>query len=481
MDVLLVNPFFNGRAEIPPLGLAAVAAPLPAMGIGVGILDLDLAPSSPDGLSLLRKRIADGRPRILGVSALTNSFLAALEVFRTAKETLPDLFTVLGGIHGTVLHEEMLGRHETIDAVVRGEGEATFPALARAVLRGENFGTIDGISFRGPGGIVVTPDRPPEPDLDAFPLPGHDLMENRRYRTRSLSSSRGCPHRCTFCSIRSLYGGTVRKRSAGSLLEEIRFLIGQGAKRIMFTDDNFTTDGRRIRELCGAMTGGGLNRGIEYYAQGRIDDICRTPLLAGMLREAGFRALYIGAESGSQEILDSYRKDISPGDVLRGISLCIEQDLTPVVNFILLGPLDTADTVLETIRLAKRLFENGAEIAYTEAVIPYPGTPLREELLRDGLLRETDGMAHFVPRRGLEPERFFSLCDMARAMNRLVHGCDPLYEARRAYYDLAFLESLLLGEMPPDFAELCRTVPPGDSPETAREIQLLAKRVREAV
>lgn len=77
MDVFLVNPFFNGQAEIPPLGLAAVAAPLTAMGIGVGILDLDLAPSSPDGLSLLRKRIADGRPRILGVTALTNSFPAA--------------------------------------------------------------------------------------------------------------------------------------------------------------------------------------------------------------------------------------------------------------------------------------------------------------------------------------------------------------------------------------------------------------------
>lgn len=481
MDVFLVNPFFNGQAEIPPLGLAAVAAPLTAMGIGVGILDLDLAPSSPDGLSLLRKRIADGRPRILGVTALTNSFPAALDVFRTAKEADPDLFTVLGGIHGTVLHDEMLGRHETIDAVVRGEGEATFPALARTVLQGGMIGTVDGISFRGPKGIIVTPDRTPEPDLDAFPLPGHHLLESGRYRTRSLSSSRGCPHRCTFCSIRSLYGGTVRLRSSGSLLEEIRLLIGQGAERIMFTDDNFTMDSRRVRELCGAMIGLGLNRGVEYFAQGRIDDLCRMPLMAGMLREAGFRGLYIGAESGSQEILDSYRKGICPEDVLRGVSLCIEQDLTPVVNFILLGPLDTAETVMETIRLAKRLFENGAEIAYTEAVIPYPGTPLREELRRDGLLRETNGMAYFAPRRGLAPEGFFRLCDMARAMNRIVHARDPLYEARRVYYDLSFLESLLLRETPPAFAELCRTTPADNSSETAREILFLGKQIREAV
>ncbi len=479
MDVLLVNPFFNGRAEIPPLGLASVAAPLPRQEIGVEILDLDLAPSPREGLSLLRERIAGGRPRILGVTALTNSFPSALEVFRTAKDEDPDIFSVLGGVHGTVLHDELLRRHEFIDAVVRGEGEATFPALAQAVLRGDHPGSMEGITFRSSRGIVVTPDRPPEPDLDVFPLPGHDLVENDRYRTRSLSSSRGCPHRCTFCSIRSLYGGTVRMRSAGSLLDEIRFLIGQGARRIMFTDDNFTMDARRIREICASLAGGSLNRGVEYFAQGRADDLCRIPLMAGMLREAGFRALYIGAESGSQEILDSYRKGIGPQDVLRAVSLCIEQDLTPVVNFILLGPLDTQETVTETIHLAKRIFESGADIAYTEAVIPYPGTPLREELRRDGLLRETDGMDHFAPRRGLDPVRFFRLCDLARDMNRLVYGGDPLFGARRVYYDLAFLEFLLHRKSPTVFTELCRTIRPDDPSETAREIRLLERRVQE--
>lgn len=481
MNVLLVNPFFNGQAEIPPLGLAVVAASLPERGIDVEILDLDLAPSSQEGLSLLRERIAGGHPRILGVTALTNSFPGALEVFRTAKDTDPGIFSVLGGVHGTVLHEAILERHETIDAVVRGEGEGSFPDLVQAVFRERGSGGIAGVSFRGPRGVVCGPERPPAPDLDALPMPAHHLLESACYRTWSLSSSRGCPHRCTFCSIRSLYGGTVRMRSAGSLAVEIRLLVGRGSRRILFTDDNFTMDGRRIRELCDAMIGGGLNRGVVYYAQGRIDDLCRTPLMAGMLREAGFRALYIGAESGSQEILNAYRKGIHPEDVLRGVSLCVEQDLTPVVNFILLGPLDTPETVVETIRLAKRIFESGAEIAYTEAVVPYPGTPLREELRRDGLLRETGGMEHFAPRRGLEPERFFLLCDLARDMNRLVNGGDPLYEARRVYYDLEFLQFLLRREIPPAFAKLCRATGPDDPSEAAREIRLVERRVREVI
>ncbi len=481
MDVLLVNPFFNGQAEIPPLGLCAVASPLLGDGIPVEVLDLDLAPSRDDAAALLRDRLATRLPRILGVTALTNSFPGAIEALGTAKRANPSVFTVLGGIHGTVLHETLLQQRGEIDAVVRGEGEETFPALVKALLAGGSPDGIAGVTFRGPRGISVNPDRPPVPDLDALPLPAHHLAEHRLYRTRSLSSSRGCPHRCTFCSIRSLYGGTVRMRKADSLLAEIRLLLGQGAKRLLFTDDNFTLNERRIRELCAAMISQGLNRGVEYYAQGRIDDLCRTPLLAGMLREAGFRALYIGAESGSREILEAYRKGIQPDDVIRGVSLCVEQDLTPVVNFILLGPLDTPETVTETIRLAKRLFENGAEIAYTEAVVPYPGTPLREELKRDGLLRETDGTEHFAPRRGLPPEYFFRLCELARSANRLVHGGDPLFEARRVYFDLSFLEPLLHGEVPPEFADRCRDAQPEAASGESREFRQLADRIRDTL
>jgi hypothetical protein len=136
--------------------------------------------------------------------------------------------------------------------------------------------------------------------------------------------------------------------------------------------------------------------------------------------------------------------------------------------------------VTETIRLAKRLFESGAEIAYTEAVVPYPGTPLREDLEREGLLRETGGAAYFAPRRGLGPERFFALCDLARAMNRLLHGEDPLFEARRVYRELSLLEFLLRGEVPGEFLEHCRRTPPDDFSQGAREIRSLEDRLRRA-
>jgi hypothetical protein len=92
--------------------------------------------------------------------------------------------------------------------------------------------------------------------------------------TDAVSSSSGDAPQLTFCSIRSLTGGTVRKRTAGSLLEEIRFLMGRERNDLVH-DDNFTKEGRRFRELCGDMNGGGLNRGIDTTT-GTDHDICRT-------------------------------------------------------------------------------------------------------------------------------------------------------------------------------------------------------------
>jgi radical SAM superfamily enzyme YgiQ (UPF0313 family) len=100
----------------------------------------------------------------------------------------------------------------------------------------------------------------------------------------------------------------------------------------------------------------------------------RNPMLPAFVRRDS--ALYFGAESGAGKILDYYRKGITPADIERCVALCVEQNLTPVVSFILFVPMDTPGTIRETLALARRLFECGAEIAYTEMLIPYPGTPI---------------------------------------------------------------------------------------------------------
>jgi len=456
VDVLLVNPHYNGRSEIPPLGLECLAAILMEHEVTVHILDLDIVPR-PDADKSLERQLRTQCPKIVGVTAMSNSFDAAVTACRTTKSVNPDTLTVMGGIHPTVLYDAIMERHGEVDLVVRGEGEFTFLDVTQCYFRNIPFNGIAGISFRGRNSITHNGERELIRNLDSLPLPAHTLVRNDVYRTRSISSSRGCFHTCTFCSIQSLYHNVVRLRTIKSITDEIEGLITCGAKRIMFTDDNFTFSFKRIRQLCEEIIRKELNRKAVFYAEGRIDDICNAPIMAQILSDAGFRGLYIGAESGSEEILNYYRKGITPDVIYRGVTYCIEQNLSPIVNFILYGPNDTVATIKETIQLAKKLFENGSEIVYAETLTPYPGTPIKEELEEDGKFRESRGVFYFESYRDLDIDWIMQLCNAARDIAYLIHRNDPLFISRKAYYELTYLDELLDRKIPVDFEQYCHS------------------------
>jgi anaerobic magnesium-protoporphyrin IX monomethyl ester cyclase len=452
-NLLLVNPRYNGLSEIPPLGLECIASPLLAEGMEVSILDLDIC-SGEEGHNTLSDMILRLQPQILGVTAMSHSFPSAQEVCSTAKKLKKTILTVMGGIHATVMSDEILRKHGSIDVCVRGEGEETFRELIHYFISGQALAGIEGISYRESGKIKHNRDRALHKNLDELPSPAHHIIQGEKYRTRSISSSRGCYHNCTFCSIQSQYHGIVRTRNAASIAEEIRALVHSGARRIMFTDDNFTFNLKRIRDICGWIERMGLAGKVEFYSEGRIDDICRNPIMASILSVTGFKGLYIGAESGSAEILDYYNKGTCPEDIIRGVAQCIEQNLTPVVNFILFGPKDTIGTMKRTIRLARQIFEMGAEIVYAETLIPYPGTPIQESLASDGMFEGQQGIYYFRSYHGIEIEWVLRLCNIARAVTELLHREDKYFSYKKTYFELGYLDELLSGRMPARFEEL---------------------------
>lgn len=453
MNVLLVNPRYNGCSEIPPLGLECLASPLLWEGIDVSILDLDIC-SAEEGRYALKDTIQKTLPQIVGVTAMSHSFPSAQEVCSIAKNLHPDALTVMGGIHATVMFDEILRKHQDIDVCVRGEGELTFRGLVLCLIARQAFSGVEGISYRDDGRIIHNADRALLRNLKELPRPAHHLVHNEKYRTRSISSSRGCVHSCTFCSIQTQYRRTVRTRDAATLAEEIRTLAAGGARRIIFTDDNFTFSLKRVREICSWIQRLRLAGRVEFYAEGRIDDICRNPIMASVLSDAGFQGLYIGAESGSVEILDYYRKGTGPGDIIRGVAHCIEQDLTPVVNFILFGPRDTIDTMRETIRFARQIFEMGADVVYVETLIPYPGTPIQEELAADGKFREEREVYYFKSYHGIDMEWFLRLCSLARTTAGLLHAEDRFFARKKAYFELGYLDELLCSRVPARFKDM---------------------------
>jgi anaerobic magnesium-protoporphyrin IX monomethyl ester cyclase len=475
MDALLVNPRYNGRSEIPPLGLECIAAVLSKHAIDAAIIDLDID-HHQEVHDYFPHLLKNHMPKIVGVTAMSHSFASALTVCKIAKNYNPEILTVLGGIHATVLYDSILKVHRAVDVIVRGEGELSFLKLTQNFLKGGSFSHIDGISFRNNGEIVHNNDRGLAKNLDSFPLPSHDLIENKKYKTRSISSSRGCYHNCTFCSIHSLYGNIIRIRSMDTIIKEIEDLIRCGARQIMFTDENFTFSFKRIRHLCSEILRRKLHEKVVFYAEGRIDDICQTPIMAQVLSDAGFRKLYIGAESGSQEILNYYRKDTTPDTVVQGVSYCVEQNLMPVVNFILYGPKDTVETIKQTISLAKRLYENGAEIVYAETLTPYPGTQIKKDLERDGKFRESQGIYYFESYEGLETDRILQLCNAARHITYLTHKDDPIFEMKKFYFELSYLDELLCGKVPLEFEKFYKYhIKGGENDKTEEVYQYIEK------
>jgi hypothetical protein len=249
----------------------------------------------------------------------------------------------------------------------------------------------------------------------------------------------------------------------------------------MFTDDNFTFSLKRVRGICSWIQRLGLTGRVEFYAEGRIDDICRNPIMASVLSDAGFRGLYIGAESGSVEILNYYRKGTGPGDIIRGVTHCIEQNLTPVVNFILFGPRDTIDTIRETIRLARQIFEMGADIVYAETIIPYPGTPIQKELAVDGKFREERGVYYFKSYHDVDMGWFLQLCNLARTIAGLLHTEDRFFARKKAYVELGCLDELLCGCVPARFKDLYDRYNRGGQESLPANVEEIYQYIKEAV
>ena len=224
MNLLLVNPRYNGRSEIPPLGLECLAAPLLAEGMEVSILDLDIC-SGDEGDNTLSGMILRLQPQILGMTAMSHSFPSARRICSTAKKLNQTILTVMGGIHATVMSDEILREGSHIDVCVRGEGEVTFKELIHCLISGQALSGIEGISYRESGKITHNKDRVLHRNLDELPNPAHHIIRGEKYRTRSISSSRGCHHNCSFCSIQAQYGRTVRIRNTAAIAEEIRALV----------------------------------------------------------------------------------------------------------------------------------------------------------------------------------------------------------------------------------------------------------------
>lgn len=333
------------------------------------------------------------KPLCVGTTALSGKQIYyALSASKLIKEFDASVPVVWGGIHTSLLTERTL-RNENIDIVVRCEGERTFYELVKALEGGKPLDGIKGIWYKENGNIRSNPDRD-FLDLDAIPDIPYHLVDVQKYLpmqfgmpTLYMQTSRGCPHRCTYCYNAVFNMRKWRPMSAEKTAERIADARHNfGVKNFYFVDDNFFTDLKRAREIAERITD--LN--ITWQVQG----VCASDVYKmddGYLRaieKSGCLQFRIGAESGSQRILEMIRKKTTIEQIKEVNRKLANFNIAPYYHFLCGYPGETLDELRKSIELAFLLLQENpmARISPFHCFTPEPGTEMYELAVKEGFI-----------------------------------------------------------------------------------------------
>ena len=399
--MLLINPAtekFGGFMSryVPtgvPVAIGCIIAHLERHGIRCKLIDEELIDITP---SVLREAVEGlEKPYIIGLTCLTAHVGRAYQIAKMVKTEFPDSTVVLGGLHPTSLPDEAL-KTGVVDFVVRGEGEEVMLHLCHSIRGGEDISNLLGVNYIQGDEIINKPQAPLIPDINDIPMFPYHLFENPKYDMGFMTTSRGCPYRCSYCSQRLLTGTTYRYKSAQKIIEEVDILVNKyHQNQIAFYDDNFCLKARRVHELCDLLIENKFHEKVKLSVQTRADNILLHgggDNLVSHMAEAGFSAMGFGLETGVQRLADLVRKDETIEDHLKTSRLCKKYGMD-VSFFMIFGlPTETAAAREYSYQVVK-----SADLLSTKYnnIIPYPGTPLYTELKNSGRVVVTENWGNF--------------------------------------------------------------------------------------
>jgi len=391
MKITLVNPPYppsvHSHPPFIPLGIAYLGAVAEKEGLEVTVIDCQAEKLSYEAF---RSRIEQTPSDVVGVTATTLLYKSAMQLVAIAKQVHPQAVTMLGGSHGSFWDENALDEYPSLDIVVRREGEATFIELLDKLQSKTSVNNVLGITFRSrEGKITRNPDRPFLEDLDSLPFPAHHLLPLETLKRMGkvlfpLITSRGCVFWCDFCSTVRMFGRGYRMRSPKNVVDEMEMVHNKyGISQVTFYDDAFTVNRDRVLKICEELHTRKLE--IEWDCGTRVDMVDRE--LLKTMRDAGCIAVWLGVESGSETILGAMNKSIKLDQTRLAYKTAHEVGLMTIANTVLGFPGETEQTARETINFVKEL--NPDDVGFYVAT-PYPGTPMYEQVKKNGWLRVTD-------------------------------------------------------------------------------------------
>jgi radical SAM superfamily enzyme YgiQ (UPF0313 family) len=360
-----------------------LAAVLEQEGYQVSVVDCQI--TRPDSKAL-EEKFRSLNPDIIGVTSATVTYLPALDVLKTAKAAVPNALTLMGGPHVTVLDHEALVESDSLDGVVRGDGEQTMLELAKLVSEGnaKNLSGVQGITFKHQNQIIQNPDRPFLTDIDTLPRPAHHHFDTNMYKLFGVNympiiTSRGCPSACTFCLARKMCGHAFRGRSPAKVVDELEWLRDEfNAGAFAFYDDTFTFDLKRAHAICDEMQKRKVD--LPWDCRTRVDRVNKE--LLAKLKATNCQLIHFGVESGSPEMLKLMHKGTTVELNAQAIKWAKEAGISVAVSLIIGYPTETPEMLQKTIDF---LYKTKPDYVYMCEAVPYPGTELEAFIKQLGL------------------------------------------------------------------------------------------------
>jgi radical SAM superfamily enzyme YgiQ (UPF0313 family) len=366
------NEYSSAAGTSPPLGIGYIAAVLKKNHYQVKIID-----SLVENLTLneLTGKIKKYDPDIIGLTVNSINYNNLLKFGGLIKEINKDIKIVVGGPHISADPSGSI-KDSPFDFGVYGEGDYIYLELVKALEKNKNFDNIKGLIYKKGHKVIKNPPRAPIQNLDEIPFPARELfspLKNyklsifyyKRYPVTTQITSRGCPYHCIFCD-NNVFGHTFRGHSPEYVVDEMELLKEKfKMKEIMFYDDTFTLNKKRVLDICDEIKKRKLD--ILWSAGARVNTVDKN--LLSKMKKAGCWNISYGIETGNPGVMKFIKKGINLSQVEKVVRESVNTGLEVRGLFMLGHPTETKKTLRDTIEFAKSLPFHSVNFSITHPII----------------------------------------------------------------------------------------------------------------
>lgn len=347
-------------------------------------------------------------PLLIGLPMYCNNIRLVKQFCNKIKKACKECYICVGGPQVMEFEREILDDCQDIDFVCTGEGEETYLDLYSRIQNNISLIGCESISFRVDQDVYINPRRKVIENLDELPLPYRELNKNNKKKYFYIVGSRGCLGRCTFCAEHVTSGKAVRLRTPTNIVDEIEMLSNTyGYNKFHFTDATFEDPGEaglaRAKGIFQEILKRKLKIRMVMYTRCQLVQLFDDEYY-DLAYRAGVECFFVGIESGNDQDMKMYSKKANVADNLRAVKKVMSHNIYVNYGFICFNPYSTFDTIRENFLFLKNsgLIFNAYHILSKLTIMPQ--APMKQKLLKDGLIKEFHYNSDFIEYEFLHPE-----------------------------------------------------------------------------